>query len=285
MALAGYGRIAVRLERGVLTVTLARPEKRNALDPTLVAELARCFGAVQAGRAVRAIVLAGSGAAFCAGADLDRMRAAGELPPEENEADALALADALAALDGCPVPTVARVHGAALGGGAGLVACCDVAVAAEDAVFGFGEVKLGIVPAVIAPYVVGTIGASQARALFTTGERFDAARALRIGLVHRVAPSERLDAEIEGVVAELQSSAPLAASAAKRLVRDVLGRAPSEVRELTARRIAELRASPEGREGLAAFLERRTPNWVAPEHDAAGSSGAGGATPDRESAP
>jgi methylglutaconyl-CoA hydratase len=245
---------ALRVERDgdVLRVTLARPEQRNAFDAELIVELAEAF--VDVGRA-RAVVLAGEGPSFCAGADVEWMRSSVELSYDENVADATALRRMLEAIDGCPAPVVARVQGHALGGGAGLVACADVAVAAEDAVFAFSETKLGILPAVISPFALAKIGPSAARRYFVTGERFDAATALRIGLVHEVAAD--LDAAVERVLGELRTAGPRAARAAKRLVLD----APLEGQE-TARRIAERRTSDEGQEGLRAFLERRKPSWL-----------------------
>jgi methylglutaconyl-CoA hydratase len=244
---------ALRVERDgdVLRVTLARPEQRNAFDPALISALAEAF--VDVGRA-RAVVLAGDGPSFCAGADVEWMRASVDLSYEENVADAIALRRMLEAIDRCPAPVVARVHGHAFGGGCGLVACADVAVAAEDAVFAFSEVKLGIVPAVISPFALAKIGPSAARRYFLTGERFDAATALRIGLVHEVAAD--VDAAVDRAVGELLSAGPHAVRAAKRLVLD----APLE-RQETARRIAERRTSDEGQEGLRAFLERRSPGW------------------------
>jgi methylglutaconyl-CoA hydratase len=245
---------ALRIERDgdVLRITLARPEQRNAFDAALIAELAEAF--VDVGRA-RAVVLAGDGPSFCAGADVEWMRSSVDLTYDENVADAMALRRMLEAIDGCPAPVVARVQGHALGGGVGLVACADIAVAAEDAVFGFSEAKLGIVPAVISSFALAKIGPSAARRYFVTGERFDAATALRIGLVHEVAAD--LDAAVERVLGELGTAGPRAARAAKRLVLD----APLDGPE-TARRIAERRTSEEGQEGLRAFLERRKPGWL-----------------------
>jgi methylglutaconyl-CoA hydratase len=244
---------ALRVERDgdVLRVTLARPERRNAFDAALIAELAEAF--VDVG-AARAVVLAGDGPSFCAGADVDWMRSSVDLGYDDNVRDALALRRMLEAVDRCPAPVVARVHGHALGGGAGLVACADIAFAAADAVFAFSEVKLGIVPAVISPFALAKIGPSAARRYFVTGERFDADTALRIGLVHEVTGD--LDAALEGILGELRSAAPRAARAAKRLVTD----APLDGNE-TARRIAERRTSDEGQEGLRAFLERRRASW------------------------
>lgn len=244
---------ALRVERDgeILRVTLARPEQRNAFDAALITALAEAF--VDVGRA-RAVVLAGEGPSFCAGADVEWMRASVGLSYDENVADALALRRMLEAIDRCPAPVVARVHGHALGGGCGLVACSDVAVAADGTEFGFTEAKLGIVPAVISPFALAKVGPSAARRYFLTGERFDAATALRIGLVHEVA--EDVDAAVDRVVGELLSAGPHAVRAAKRLVLE----APLDGAE-TARRIAERRASDEGQEGLRAFLERRRPGW------------------------
>jgi methylglutaconyl-CoA hydratase len=245
----------VRAERDgpVLRVTLARPERRNALDPQLVAELTAAFADVADARAV---VLAGDGPAFCAGADITAMRAFAELSRDENVADALRLRALLDAIDGCPAPVVARIHGHALGGGSALPACCDVALAAPDTVFGFSEVKLGIAPAVIAPFVVARIGRGAARRLFATGERFDAATALRVGLVHELA--DDLDAAVERTLGELLSAGPEAARVAKALAREPV------TAEETAQIAADRRASAEGREGLSAFVEKRPPSWRAP---------------------
>ena len=243
--------LRVEWDGDVLRVTLARPERRNAFDAALIAELAEAF--VDVGRA-RAVLLAGDGPSFSAGADVEWMRASAELSYEENLADATALRRMLEAIDRCPAPVVARVQGHALGGGCGLVACSDVVVAAEDAVFAFSEVKLGIVPAVISPFALAKIGPGAARRYFVTGERFDAAKALRIGLVHEVAHD--LDASVDRVLRELRTAGPRAARAAQRLVLD----APLDGPE-TARRIAERRTSAEGQEGLHAFLERRPPEW------------------------
>lgn len=243
---------ALRIERDgpVLRITLARPDRRNAFDAALIAELAEAFADV--GR-TRVVLLAGDGPSFSAGADVEWMRASVDLSYEANVADANALRTMLEAIDACPAPVVARVQGHALGGGAGLVAAADVAVASRDAVFAFSEVKLGIIPAVISPLVLAKIGPGQARRYFVTGERFDAETALRIGLVHEVA--DDLDAAVERVVAELLSAGPLAARWAKRLVRERPG-GPE-----TARWIAERRTSEEGQEGLRAFLEKRAPSW------------------------
>jgi methylglutaconyl-CoA hydratase len=234
-----------------LRVTIARPERRNAFDAALIAELAAAFSDVSDARVV---ILAGDGPSFCAGADVDWQRSAIDLSYDENVEDAMRLYGMMEAIDGCPAPVVARVQGYALGGGSGVVACCDVAIAGEDAVFGFSEVKLGIIPAVISPFVVPRIGAGAARRYFLTGERFDARTALRIGLVHEVTGD--LDAAVDRVVAELLTSGPEAAREAKRLVRE----RPTGVD--TAHIAARLRTSTEGQDGLRAFLERRKPGWV-----------------------
>jgi len=234
----------------VLRVTLARPERRNAFDADLIAELTRAFADVGD---TRAVVLAGEGESFSAGADVEWMRSSVDLTYEENVQDALALSRMLGQIDGCPAPVVARVQGHALGGGCGLVACSDIAVAAEGAVFAFSEVKLGLVPAVISPFALAKIGAAPARRYFLTGERFDARTALRIGLVQEVAAD--LDGAVERIVGELLSAGPEAVRAAKRLVLD------RPTGPETARRIAERRTSDEGQEGLRAFLEKRDSSW------------------------
>src|SRR5256886_10874536 len=229
----------------VLRVTLARPERRNAFDAELISELTEAFADVGDARAV---VLAGGGESFCAGADIEWQRSAIDLSFDENVEDALRLYRMCEAIDHCPAPVLARVQGYALGGGSGLVACADIAIAAEDAVFGFSEVKLGIIPAVISPFVLPKIGA-HARRYFLTGERFDAETALRIGLVHEV--TEQLDAAVDRVVAALLTSGPRAVREAKKLVRE------RPAGEETARIAARLRTGDEGQEGLRAFLEHR----------------------------
>jgi methylglutaconyl-CoA hydratase len=243
---------ALHVERdgSVLRITLARPDRRNAFDADLIEELSKAF--VDVGRA-RAVVLAGEGASFCAGADVEWMRASIGLSRDENEADANAMQQMFETIDRCPAPVVARIQGHALGGGAGLVAAADIAIAESGAVFAFSEVKLGIIPAVISPFALAKIGPGAARRYFVTGERFDAATALRIGLVSEVAGE--LDAAVERVVAELNSAGPQAARWAKRLVRE-RPHGPE-----TARWIAERRASDEGQEGLRGFLEKRAPSW------------------------
>jgi methylglutaconyl-CoA hydratase len=255
-------RVALAVDGPVARIELARPEVRNALDGPMVRELFETVRAASAREEVRVVVLSGRGSVFCAGADLEWMKAMAGATREANRADAAELADLFDAIDRSPKAVVARVQGAALGGGAGLVAVADIAVAAEDARFGFTEARLGLVPGVISPYAVRRIGISAARELFLTGERFDAARAAALGLVHLVAPPAGLDAAVDGRVKELLQSAPGAIAAAKALIRGVAGRSPEEVRELTIEAIAERRASDEGREGLSAFLEKRKPRWA-----------------------
>jgi enoyl-CoA hydratase/carnithine racemase len=241
----------LRIERGgpVLRITLAKPERRNAFNAELIQELDEAFANVGDARAV---VLAGDGPTFCAGADVEWHRASVDLSYEENVEDGLRLYRMCERIDTCRAPVVARVQGYALGGGSGLVACSDVAIAAPDVTFGFTEVKLGIIPAVISPFVLPKIGAN-ARRYFLTGERFDAHTALRIGLIHEVA--EDLDAAVERVVGELLTSGPGAVRAAKDLIRE----RPEGVE--TAQIAARLRSGDEGQEGLRAFLEKRTPGW------------------------
>ncbi len=247
----------------VATVALARPDARNALNAALIQELARCFGELASDGAVRAVVLTGEGRSFCAGADIGYMREITRFSYEENVADARRLAAAFAAVDGCPKPVVAKVRGAAIGSGVGLVAAADVAVATRGTVFAFPEVRLGISPAVISPFVVRKIGHSHARALFLTGERFDAALAREMGLVHEVVAEGLLDEAVEKITAQLLAGGPEALAATKGLLRDVWGAAPGEVAEKTAWLIAELRTGEEGHEGLGAFLEKREPSWRA----------------------
>ena len=245
------------IEGGVARVSLARPEVRNAFNAELIAALHGRFEELSRQRGVRAVVLAGEGAVFCGGADVNWMRGALDLSYDENVADAEAMSDMFRAIDRCAVPVVARVHGAAIGGGAGLAAVCDVAVASAETVFGFTEVKLGIIPAVISPFVLAKIGTSHARALFLTGRRFDAAHAKSIGLVHEVVAAADLDAAVEGVLAELRTAGPQATSAAKALIAEVNEAEYAASRALTAAAIAKQRTSEEGQEGLHAFLERR----------------------------
>ena len=250
---------------GVATLHLNRPELHNAFDAGLIAALTTALETVGADPAVRAVVLAGNGASFSAGADLQWMRAMAGASQEENRQDALALARLMRTLDELPKPTIARVHGASFGGGVGLVACCDIAIAAEGARFGLTESRLGLLPAVISPYVIAAIGPRQARRWFATGEHFDAATAQRIGLLHQVVAAEALDDAVQAQLALLAKAGPVAAASAKVLVREI--HAADADRDALDRAnaglIAALRASDEGREGLSAFLEKRPPSWAA----------------------
>jgi len=257
--MADLVRIAVD-ERRVARITIARPERKNAFNAELIAQLAKAVDDVPGD--ARCVVLASEGDTFCAGADLAWMRSMADYTREENLADSTALAELFASLDGLPMPIVARIQGAAIGGGAGLVAMADIAVAAEAATFAFTEVRLGILPAVVSPYVVRKVGASFATAAFTTGIRFDSHRAFETGLVHSVVDEGQLDPEVGRFVDAIISGGPEAVNAAKRLVRDVTGRTPAEVRELTVRRIADARVGAEGQDGMRAFLEKRTPRWL-----------------------
>ncbi len=261
---------ALRLERtgpnGVVArVTLSRPERHNAFDASLIAGLRAAFAGLarEEPTALRAVVLAGDGPSFCAGADIDWMRAALTLDTEANEQDAMAMAEMFEAIDACPVPVIARVHGAALGGGMGLCAVSDLVIAESGTRFGFTETRLGILPAVISPFVIAKIGESHARALFPGGRRFDAVRAQRIGLVHEVVEgAAALDAAVDSAVADLLAAGPTAARAAKSIVREVRGLPHGSSKWHTARVIARQRRSPEAQEGFRAFTEKRRPGWT-----------------------
>jgi methylglutaconyl-CoA hydratase len=240
---------------------LNRPEVRNAFDDTTIREMTWWAESVGSDRGVRAIVISGAGPVFCAGADVRWMARMVNYSQEENLEDAGNLGRLFLAFDRLPVPVIGRVHGAALAGGAGLCAVCDIVVAADDAVFGFTEVKLGIIPAVIAPFVLAKIGRSAARELFLTGARFSASRARDIGLVHAVVPSADLDATVDCYIREILASGPEAVSAVKALIPEVARRGPADATSLTGDAIARRRVSKEGQEGLRAFLERRKPAW------------------------
>jgi methylglutaconyl-CoA hydratase len=245
----------------VATVTLTRPDLHNAFNAEMIGELRDCFTMLAGDAAVRAVVLAGAGPSFCAGGDLKWMQASLDWSQAQNRADAEALAAMFEAAWTLPRPLIGRIHGAAMGGGVGLVACCDLAVAADTARFGFSEVKLGLIPAVIAQYIVPKIGVSHARALFVSGERFTAERAFEIGLVHAVTSPEDLDATVASLVKRLLSSGPQAVGAAKRLIDAVWTLERDAARRYVIEAIAEARTSDEGQEGLRAFLEKRKPNW------------------------
>lgn len=246
----------------VVRVTLNRPNVRNAFNEDLIAEMTAWAESVKPGPSARVAVLGGAGKVFCAGADLTWMSKMVGYSYDENVRDARAMARMFEALDRLPLPLIGRVHGAALGGGAGLAAICDIVVAAEDALFGFTEVKLGILPAVISPYAIARIGRSAARELFLTGARFGAARAKEIGLVHAIAATPDLDTAVDAYVRELCSSGPAAVVRAKQMIAAVAGRAPADAMDLTAETIAQQRVSDEGQEGMRAFLEKRKPGWT-----------------------
>ena len=255
-------RLELETDRGVARVWLNRPEVRNAFDGVMVTELRKVVDDLGADDSVRVVVVGGRGKVFCAGADLEWMKAVAAFGREDNLREAGAMADLFFAISASPKPIVARVHGAALGGGAGLVAACDIAVAGLGTRFGFTEVRLGLIPAVISPYVVRRIGESAARELVLTGERFDAATAHEIGLVRSAVPEADLDVAVDGRVRELLEAGPHAIAEAKALLRSVAGRRVEDVRDDTVERIARVRASAEGQEGLRAFLEKRKPDWV-----------------------
>src|SRR5829696_1990456 len=245
----------------VATVTLAHPDSHNALNADLIGELTRCFEELAEDEQTRIVVLAGEGRSFCAGVDVGYMRETATFSYEENLEDARRLAMMFWTIDECPKPVVAKVQGAAMGGGAGLVAVADVAVAASEARFAFSEVRLGIAPATSAPFVVRKIGASHARSLFVTGERFDAERASEIGLVHKIASGNGLDTAVDGKVGMFLQGGPVAQATMKALLRRLETTEPMDAPGLTARVISELRTGEESQEGLAAFVEKREPRW------------------------
>jgi methylglutaconyl-CoA hydratase len=253
--------IAISHDGPIVRVTLNRPEVRNAFNEQLIAELTD-WAATAATSGARVAILSGAGKVFSAGADLAWMSKMAAASHDENVEDARHAARLFAALNALPLPLVGRVHGAALGGGVGLAAVCDIVVAADDAVFGLTEAKLGIVPAVISPFVIAKIGSSMARELFLTAARFSTARARDIGLVHAVVPEPDLDTTIDAYVHELLTSGPEAIAGAKALIAAVAGRPVADVQELTAETIARHRVSAEGQDGMRAFLEKRKPGWV-----------------------
>jgi methylglutaconyl-CoA hydratase len=254
--------ILVSHDGPVLRITLNRPAVRNAFDEEVIDALSSCIASAEDDPSVRVVVLAGAGKAFCAGADLAWMSKAVAYNQVENLADAEDFALMLERIDTLSRPVIGRVHGAALGGGVGIAAVCDIVIAADTATFGLTEVKLGILPAVISPYVIRKIGVSAARELFLTGSRFGAERARELRLVHEVVSETDLDAAVDRRIAELLTSGPGAVAAAKTLIRDVAGESPKDVIGLTTSRIAAQRVSPEGQEGIRAFLEKRKPDWT-----------------------
>ena len=245
----------------VAHVRLNRPDVRNAFNGAVVEELRRAFDELSALASARVVVLSGKGKSFSAGADLTWMQEQAALAPQQNEQSAAEMAAMFLSLARCNKPVVAKIHGHALGGGSGLAAAVDLAICASDTVFGLTEVKLGIVPAVISPFVIQKIGAGRARALFLTGERFDGKEAERIGLVHRAVPAAELDAAVEKTVTELLSSGPTAVASAKELIRAVAPLSLEDAIPVTSKWIAALRATSEAREGMSAFLEKRKPSW------------------------
>ena len=266
----------VRVERdgGVTSVILDRPEVRNAFGPRLIEELGAVFTGLDHDPLTRVVILRGEGQSFGAGADINWMRESATYSRQENVEDATRLALMLESIKRCDKPVVCRVHGHAIGGALGLLATSDYVVAADDTVFAFSEVKLGIVPAVISPFVLRRIGLSHARALFITGERFTAERAERIGLAHVITPLANIDVEVQRVVDELLTAAPGAIAVAKHLSSEVAFRDPREVMLHTAETIASKRTDPEGQEGLSAFLEKRKPSWMDAAHTPAWLAGA-----------
>ena len=249
----------------VATVWLNRPDVRNAFNDEVIGELASAFAGFAADADLRCVVLGGRGKAFCAGADLNWMRKLADYDWAQNRDDAGRLAEMLATIDRCPVPIVGRIHGDCYAGGVGLAAVCDVRVAGDAATFCLSEARLGLLPATISPYVVRAMGEQAARRFFVTAERFDARAAQSMGFVHEVAAAGAIDAAVDAVVAAIVANGPMAARACKQLVRDVVGREiTAELRAETARRIADVRASAEGKEGIQSFLDKRKPAWLAP---------------------
>ncbi len=253
--------VELRQDGAVMTAVLNRPANHNALTPEMIGEATAVFRDLALRNDVRVVVLTGNGRSFCAGADLNSMRAAADFGYEENFADGQAIFDMVQAVDSCPQPVIGRVNGAAIGGGVGLVSACDIVVAVERAKFAFSEARLGIVPAVISPFVLAKIGVGNGRELFLTGERFDAAHAQRIGLVQHVVAEEELDAKVNERIEQVLQAAPGAQTVAKELIRAVAYQPKADMRDYTAALIAQRRASDEGREGMSSFLEKRQPNW------------------------
>jgi methylglutaconyl-CoA hydratase len=258
-----YQFLIIERSGGVERVTLNRPDVRNAFNEHVIAELTAWARGAHDDASLRVVIFAGAGKVFSAGADAAWMAKMAGYSREDNVRDARAGAEMFLAINTIPAIVIGRIHGAALGGGSGLAAVCDIVVADTGAIFGFTETKLGILPAMISPYVLQKIGASAARDLFLTGRRFDATKARDIGLVHDVVPAAELDAAVDRYVAEALSASPTAVARAKTLIPQVLGKPPAEVMEITADAIASQRVSPEGQEGLNAFLEKRTPRWTA----------------------
>jgi methylglutaconyl-CoA hydratase len=252
--------ITSSISRVTQTITLNRPEAKNAFNELMIEELRGTFTAVS--DSVRAVVLTGEGNVFCAGADINWMRDSITRSEDDNRNDAARMESMFRAIDECPAPVIGRINGSALGGGMGLLACCDIAVSVDSAQFAFTEVRLGIVPAVISPYSLAKIGERAARRYFLTGELFDAARAKEIGLVHDVVTSSELDTTVQNIADSLAKNGPHAVRTAKQIIRDVTRMDRESARAHTTATIARVRTSPEGQEGLTAFLEKRKPNWL-----------------------
>ncbi len=246
----------------IIRLKLNRPQVRNAFNPELIAELKAQIGFLSQNKTVRVIILSGEGECFSAGADLDWMRTTAGASGKAHKADAREFAALLREMDQLPVPVIARVHGAAVGGGLGLVSVCDIAVASEETIFSLAEVKVGLIPAVISPFVIARIGAGQARRYFLTGERFKADQARRIGLIHEVFPTTELDARVDAFAREILTAGPAAVHAAKELIRKISADPSADHSRHTSRKIAELRMSSEGQEGMGAFLGKRNPSWL-----------------------
>jgi methylglutaconyl-CoA hydratase len=257
-----YSTIHTRHENEIGWITFNRPDIHNAFNSTLISEMSAAFSEMENDAAIRVVVLTGAGRSFCAGADLNWMRGVINQSFDENLAESNALADLFWQIYSFKRPVIGRINGAAIGGGTGFVAVCDIAIAAQSAVFSFSEVKIGVVPACIGPYVVKKMGEGKARELFITGERMKAQRALEVGLVNKLVDDEQLDAEVNAMIDSLLSSGPEAVAMAKRLVSGVGDMTPDQFRPWTAEMIARLRISPEGQEGMDAFLNKRTPKWV-----------------------
>ena len=257
----GFKYLNVERQQGIERLVLNRPDVRNAFNEGMIAELTWWADSVSSDRSVRLVIIEGAGPVFCAGADLEWMGRMATFSREQNVDDAMEAARLFSTLDRLPAPVIGRVHGAALGGGAGLAAICDIVIAADNAVFGFTEVRLGLIPAVIVPFVMAKIGRSASRELFLTGERFGAARARELGLVHSVVPLASLDVEVARYRDALLCGAPGAIAAAKQLIAEVGRRGAADVAMLCAEAIAARRASEEGQEGIKAFLEKREPSW------------------------
>lgn len=257
-----YQTVRLDLEGPVARVSFCRPEIHNAFNDTLIVEMTDLFQSLEKRDEIRVVVITGEGKSFCAGADLNWMRRVKDYSFEKNLEESLALADLFALIYNLRIPVIGRINGAAIGGGTGFVAVCDIAVAAESARFSFSEVKIGVVPACIGPYVIKKIGEGKAREFFISGERLSAAEACRIGLVNRYYPDDQYDSEINKLVKTILSSGPNAVAMAKKLISEVPSMTPDQYKPYTAEMIAKLRKSDEGQEGMDAFLNKRKPNWV-----------------------